>query len=234
MNKLLTYGLAGSTLALGLMMNGCATVDDGDKTMKGAGIGAVAGAVIGGVAANAQGHDWRKGAAIGGAGGAILGGTVGVVMDKQENDLRKAGIRTERDEAGNLVINLSGETLKFDSGKNTLKPEGEALLAKLGGVLSQYPENRISIEGHTDNVGKASDNLALSQSRADAVKASLLTKQVQPRSILSVTGYGSGNPVGDNKTAEGKAANRRVELKISLDQAEAEANQKEREKYKKK
>ncbi|MES2200835.1 MAG: OmpA family protein [candidate division FCPU426 bacterium] len=214
-----------------LLQNGCATVGDGDKTAKGAGIGTVAGAAVGAAWGAARG-DWKKGAMIGAATGLAIGGVTGVVMDKQEEDLRKAGIRTERDAAGNLVVNLSGETLKFDSGKATLKPEGEALLSKLSGVLAKYPENRIMIEGHTDSTGKASANLVLSQNRADRVKAFLLGKGVPARGILSSTGFGLDKPVADNKTVEGRAANRRVELKISMDKEEAEKNQAEREKRK--
>lgn len=212
-------------------MNGCASMGDKDKTLKGAAIGTVTGAAIGAAWGAARG-DWAKGAAIGAGVGAVAGTTTGVLMDRQEEKLRKAGIAAERDAAGNLVISLSGETLKFDTAKASLKPEGEALLTKLAGVLKQYPENRISISGHTDNVGKASDNLPLSQRRSDSVKAYLLSQGVQARCILSSTGYGSEKPVADNKTVEGKAQNRRVELGITMDEEEAKKNQEEREKLK--
>ncbi len=223
-NMLLAFLLAGL-----LLNNGCATIGDGDKTANGAGIGTVAGAAVGAAWGAARG-DWKKGALIGAAAGAAIGGVTGAVMDKQEEDLRKAGIRTERDKAGNLVVSMSGDTLKFDSAKATLKPEGEALLSKLAGVLAKYPENRILVEGHTDSTGKPEFNMTLSQNRADRVKAFLLEKGVPPRSILAATGFGSDKPVADNATADGRAANRRVELKISVDKEEAEKNEAEREK----
>jgi outer membrane protein OmpA-like peptidoglycan-associated protein len=230
MKKLLTLSLA-ALVSLSLLTTGCETLGSGDKTMKGAGIGAVAGAAVGAAWGAARGN-WKEGAAIGAAAGAAIGGVTGAVMDKQAEDLRKAGIRTQRDEAGNLVINLSGETLKFDTGKSSLKPEGEALLTKLGGVLQKYPENRIVIEGHTDNVGSSADNRVLSQSRAESVKAYLMKQGVQSRCITQTVGYGDEKPIADNSTADGRALNRRVELSVTVDEAEAKANEAEREKYK--
>jgi outer membrane protein OmpA-like peptidoglycan-associated protein len=228
--KLIHLGMA-ATLAIAALNSGCASTGDKDKTAKGAGIGAVTGAAVGAAWGAARG-DWKKGAAIGAASGAVIGGVSGAVMDKQEEDMRKAGIRTERDEAGNLVVSLTGDTLKFDTGKAVIKPEGEEVLARLAGVIKKYPENRISISGHTDNVGKASDNVALSQRRADSVRAFLLGQGVPSRCILSSTGYGQEKPVADNNTANGKAANRRVELQIAVDDEEAKKNQTEREKRK--
>lgn len=230
MKKMISLSLI-AAIALGTLSTGCASTGDKDKTLKGAGIGTVAGAAVGAAWGAARG-DWKKGALIGAASGAAIGGITGAVMDKQEEDLRLAGIRTERDEAGNLVINLSGEKLKFDTGKATLQMSGEALLTKLAGVLNKYPENRIVIEGHTDNVGSVSVNKPLSQNRADSVKTYLLKQGVPSRCIVQTMGYGSEQPIGDNKTAAGRAENRRVELSIHVDEAEAKANQAEREKRK--
>ena len=158
-----------------------------------------------------------------------IGLATGAVLDKQEEKLRKAGIATERDAQGNLVVKMTGDTLKFDTGKTTLKPEGEAMLTKIAEVISKYPENRIAIEGHTDNVGKDAANMALSQGRADSVKNYLISKALPASCVIASTGFGESRAVADNKTAEGRALNRRVELKISVDKEEAEKNQKERE-----
>lgn len=210
---------------------GCATVGDGDKVAKGGAIGTVAGAAAGAVWGAARG-DVAKGALIGAAVGGGIGLATGLVLDKQEEELRKKGLRTKRDEAGNLVVQLADDALKFDSGKVTLKPEGGALLVQIADIIGKYPENRIIIEGHTDNVGKDAANLILSQGRANTVHAYLNAKGVPKSSVISATGFGEAKPVGDNKTPEGKAQNRRVELKISVDADEAEKNQKERELYK--
>ena len=227
--KIIHLGLAAAMAAS--LMTACASTGDHDKTYKGAAIGTVAGAALGAAWGAARG-DWKKGAAIGAGVGAVAGVSTGAVMDKQEEDLRKAGIRAERDDAGNLVVSLTGDSLKFDTGKAVINADGLAMLAKLAGVIKKYPENRISISGHTDNVGKPADNVALSQRRAESVKAAILADGVPVRCILSATGYGDEHPVGDNKTVAGKAANRRVELQITADEDEAKANQAQREKLK--
>ncbi len=210
---------------------GCETVGSGKRTAIGTGLGALAGAGVGALVGAARG-DAAKGALIGAAAGAAIGGVTGAVMDKQAEDLRKAGIRAERDEAGNMLIQLSGDSLKFDTGKATIQATGQQVLANLASVISKYPENRIAISGHTDNAGNASSNQSLSQQRADAVQFFLLKKGVAAKSVTSSTGFGQTRPKYDNKTAAGKAANRRVELAITVDETEAEANQKTRESYK--
>ena len=210
---------------------GCATVGDGDKTAKSGAIGTVAGAAAGAVWGNARGNA-AEGALIGALAGGAIGLVTGAVLDKQEEKLRKAGIATERDSQGNLVVKMTGDTLKFDTGKTTLKDEGQAMLAKIAEVISKYPENRIAVEGHSDNVGKDSANQALSQGRAETVKAYLISKGLPSRTVVACNGYGESRPVANNATSEGKALNRRVELKISVDKEEAEKNEQERESYK--
>ncbi len=230
MKALIRLGLI-MCLGLATLNIGCASMGDKDKTIKGTAIGTAAGALIGAGIGAARG-DWAKGAMIGAGVGAAAGATTGIVMDRQEEALRKAGIRAERDQAGNMVISMAGESLKFVTGEAKLSSSGEATLTKLAGVLKQYPENRIIIEGHTDNVGKSTTNLALSQGRAERVKAFIISAGVPARCVLAATGFGSDKPAGDNKTAAGKAQNRRVDLKISVDEEEAKKNQDDREKYK--
>jgi outer membrane protein OmpA-like peptidoglycan-associated protein len=215
---------------MALLLSSCATVGDGDKTWKGAGIGALGGAATG-AAIGAMTGNAGRGAWIGAAAGTAVGTVTGVVLDKQEEELRKAGIRAERDRQGNLLVSLAGDSLKFDTNKADLKPEGLEQLARVSGVLRDYPENRINIMGHTDSVGREDYNLRLSQARADTVKHTLLQQGVPPRSILSSTGYGEGQPVADNASVEGRAQNRRVELSIHVDADEAARNEAERERY---
>jgi outer membrane protein OmpA-like peptidoglycan-associated protein len=145
--------------------------------------------------------------------------------------LRKEGIRTERDRQGNLLVRLADDSLKFDTGKAELKSAGVEQLSVVSGILRDYPENRINIMGHTDSVGSDAYNQQLSQARADTVKVTLLQQGVTPRSILSATGYGESQPIADNAVVAGRAQNRRVELSIRVDEAEAARNQEERERY---
>lgn len=79
-------------------------------------------------------------------------------------------------------------------------------------ILKQYPAVVISVEGHTDNVGKTAANKKLSQRRADAIKAYLI-KQGIAADRLAAAGFGSEQPVASNATAKGRSENRRVEIK---------------------
>jgi outer membrane protein OmpA-like peptidoglycan-associated protein/opacity protein-like surface antigen len=111
-----------------------------------------------------------------------------------------------------LIVNM-GDVL-FVTGKSDLRPEGREALAKLYGILLTYPSLSLTIEGHTDNNGKAEVNQTLSERRANAVR-DYLVKQGLDASSLSAQGLGSGNPVADNGTAEGRQKNRRVEIIVS-------------------
>jgi outer membrane protein OmpA-like peptidoglycan-associated protein len=108
-----------------------------------------------------------------------------------------------------VLKNIFFETNRFE-----LNPTSQTELDKLVTLLQENPTIKIEIGGHTDNVGKAADNLALSDHRAKAVVDYLLAKKIDP-ARLSSTGYGMTQPVADNSTAEGRAQNRRTEMKIT-------------------
>lgn len=101
----------------------------------------------------------------------------------------------------------------FDVNKFDLKPESQIELDKIVQLLKDNPTVKIEISGHTDNAGKPSDNLTLSNNRAKTVVSYLINKQVSPQR-LSYKGFGETRPVADNKTPENKAKNRRTELKV--------------------
>jgi len=111
-----------------------------------------------------------------------------------------------------LVVTL-GDVL-FETGKSDLRGAATANLNKLAGLLAQYPERSLVIEGHTDNVGSESYNLTLSQNRADSVKAFLLNQGVASNRITAF-GKGEGSPVASNDSASGRQMNRRVEIIIA-------------------
>ena len=101
----------------------------------------------------------------------------------------------------------------FDFGKATLQPTSFAVLDELVTYLNRKDDEKIEIGGHTDNVGSAASNLKLSQDRANTVRAYLLTKGLDPARVTA-KGYGMSEPVEDNKTEEGRAKNRRTEVKV--------------------
>jgi outer membrane protein OmpA-like peptidoglycan-associated protein len=101
----------------------------------------------------------------------------------------------------------------FASAKYRVLPRSFALLDQVAQVLKDNPAMRISIEGHTDNVGGRQANVKLSQRRAEAVKAYLVRKGIDP-ARLEAKGFGPTKPIASNKTAKGKAKNRRTEFRI--------------------
>jgi outer membrane protein OmpA-like peptidoglycan-associated protein len=111
-----------------------------------------------------------------------------------------------------MVMTL-GDVL-FSTGKADLKPGAIDRLAKLAAFLIQYPNRSVTIEGHTDSTGSDAINQALSQSRAESVKAYLISQSIDAGRISAV-GKGKESPIADNTTAAGRQQNRRVEIIIS-------------------
>lgn len=111
-------------------------------------------------------------------------------------------------------VKSSAKGIYFESGKDVIKKESFDDLDNLATILASEPSSDVSIEGHTDNVGVAAKNLTLSQKRAEACKAYLEKKGIDP-ARLKATGYGDTKPVADNKTKEGKAKNRRVDFALT-------------------
>lgn len=100
----------------------------------------------------------------------------------------------------------------FDFASDALRPESDAVLKEISQVLGEHPDWKLSVEGHTDNIGGDAFNLDLSQRRAAAVKQALVTRYRVSPDRLSPAGFGATRPVESNDTMEGRARNRRVEL----------------------
>jgi outer membrane protein OmpA-like peptidoglycan-associated protein len=106
------------------------------------------------------------------------------------------------------------ETIQFDTGKATIKAESTALLETIFQVLNKYPGIKsVQVLGYTDSEGDDQKNLELSEQRVQAVVAWLVEKGIAP-ARLQAKGRGEADPIADNATEEGRAANRRVEFKI--------------------
>ncbi len=104
----------------------------------------------------------------------------------------------------------------FDTGRAELKPGASRNLDQLAQFLAEHPERRVQVDGFTDSVGTDEYNQQLSQLRADAVRAALIGRGVDP-SRIGTQGYGKGYPVASNSDAGGRQLNRRVEVVIGPD-----------------
>jgi len=100
----------------------------------------------------------------------------------------------------------------FDFNQATIRPQSEPTLAAIAQLLSQHPQWRLEIDGHTDSIGSAAYNLTLSRRRAESVKAALVTRYHIASARLTTGGFGASRPKATNATLEGRALNRRVEL----------------------
>lgn len=99
----------------------------------------------------------------------------------------------------------------FETGKSTIKPESQKTVDQIAEMMKANPSLKVSIEGHTDNVGTLLNNKTLSEARAKAVMKAVTAAGIDA-SRLAAKGWGHEKPVADNKTEEGKAKNRRVEI----------------------
>ncbi|AKH43403.1 outer membrane protein OmpA-like peptidoglycan-associated protein [Altererythrobacter atlanticus] len=173
----------------------------------GAGLGYLLGGLIGG-----------KTARIVGAGiGAAAGGYAGYRMDEQIRELKEStagtGVDvTETPGGDGILVNLPDVTFAVDS--TAISPSFRATLDDVAQSMITYPNSLIDVMGHTDSTGSDSYNLDLSRRRAESVANYLVSRGVS-RARIETVGYGEQYPVADNTTPEGRAQNRRVEIRIT-------------------
>ena len=191
------------------------------RTALGGGAGALGGLLIGSLIGGSTAR--ILGAGIGG----VAGAAIGYQKDKQIRELREqtqgSGVDVmETDNGQAIMVNLP-EGVTFDVGSATLKPEFRATLDRVADSLKEYPNSLVDVYGHTDSTGSPQFNQSLSQQRAQTVAGYLQTQGVAPSRLRS-QGFGETMPVADNSTLEGRARNRRVEIKIvPISQDEVEA-----------
>jgi len=201
-----------------LLLASCAGLQT--KTQKGAVYGAAGGAAAGAVVGQAIGRD-TKGTLIGTAIGAALGGLggagIGRMMDNQERDMREALAASQAaavTREGNLLAVAFKGDVTFDTNSTVVKPGLLSEIDRVAGVLRQYPQTLVRVEGHTDSVGSNEYNMDLSIRRAYAIK-NLLVQRGIADSRIDAVGYGETMPVATNDTEAGRQRNRRVEIKIA-------------------
>ena len=115
-------------------------------------------------------------------------------------------------DALNAEGRVATQGIYFDTGSDRIRPESTPTLKEIGAMLKEHPELKLTIEGHTDNVGNAASNQTLSEKRAAAVRQHLVDVHGVAAERLQARGLGPTKPVAPNETAEGRQQNRRVEL----------------------
>lgn len=208
----------GVLIGAALLASACTTVDPntGQTVPNRAGTGAIIGAIGGAPAGTAAGGNDRRNAIIGAGVGAIAGAAVGGYMDNQEKKLRErlgsSGVGIARTAENEIMLSMPNDiTFGFDQA--TLKPEFRASLSDVAQTLREYPSTTVDVMGHADSVGADAYNQSLSQRRADAVTGFLRQSGVLPERLVSI-GYGESRPVASNDTPDGRAQNRRVEIRL--------------------
>ncbi|WP_417619126.1 OmpA family protein [Parasphingorhabdus sp.] len=214
MNKSIITAVSLSALAL---TSGCVTdPETGNRTISKAAIGGIGGVVGGYLLGDILGGRNDRTAKIVGAGlGGLAGAGIGYYMDEQEKKLREqtagTGIDVTR-EGDNLILNMpSNVTFAVDSA--AIDPAFQTTLGSVANTLSRYEKSYVDVLGHTDSTGSDAYNQSLSERRAESVANFLANSGVQ-RARLATKGYGESQPIASNATEAGRAANRRVEIKI--------------------
>ncbi|HHJ39691.1 MAG: cell envelope biogenesis protein OmpA [Methylothermaceae bacteria B42] len=209
-----------ATLTAAMMLTaGCTTnpytgEQQVSKTVIGTGVGAAAGAAAGAIGGAIAGKP-GTGAAIGAGIGALAGMGVGAYMDRQEAILRQklagTGVRVVR-EGDNLRLIMPGN-ITFATDSADIAAHFFPVLNSVAIVLKQFPETLIEVTGHTDSTGSAEYNQRLSEQRAQSVAQYLMAQGVAPNRVIA-RGMGESMPIASNATPEGRAQNRRVEIRI--------------------
>jgi outer membrane protein OmpA-like peptidoglycan-associated protein len=139
------------------------------------------------------------------------------MMDNQEKDMRNALAASDAAAVSRegilLAVTFKGD-VTFDTNSAEVRPGLYSEIDRVAGVLTQYPQTMIRVEGHTDSKGSSEYNMDLSLRRADAVKR-LLTRRGVAESRIEEVGYGEIRPIATNETEAGRQKNRRVEIKIA-------------------
>ncbi len=128
-----------------------------------------------------------------------------VVIDPAQ-EAKQASMRFSQ-----ALSDIDLNSVAFQPGSIAFTPESDTALAQLLGLMQQFPQGRIRIEGHTDNTGPDAVNLRMSRDRASAVANYLMARGIAGDQLI-VTGYGATQPIADNDTESGRARNRRIEI----------------------
>ena len=199
---------------------GCSTDPyTGEQKISNTAVGATAGALLGTatglVIGKTTSASTRKSMLIGAGLGALAGGGVGLYMDNQESKLRArlqgTGVSITR--VGDDIILNMPSNITFDTDQYAIKPQFFETLNSVAIVLREFNRTLVDVTGHTDSTGTQQHNQRLSEARAGSVAEYLIAQGNNPNRFQAI-GMGQNDPIASNTTPEGRAQNRRVEIKI--------------------
>lgn len=127
-------------------------------------------------------------------------------MEAMKQEIQASEIFEKLNTEGHISLYIN-----FETGKSDIKTESQKTIDEIAEMLKNNASLKVSIEGHTDNVGTPAANKTLSENRAKAVMNALVAQGID-NSRLSAKGWGQDKPISDNTTEDGKAKNRRVEI----------------------
>ncbi|WP_196138445.1 OmpA family protein [Aliikangiella sp. G2MR2-5] len=204
-------GLLASAL---ILTTGCKNLDPytgEEKTSNTVKYGAIGAAICGIIGARDSGQHARNAA----VGCGIIGASIGAYMDNQEEKLRQSlentGVSIKRE--GDQIRLIMPGNITFATNSSDIQEGFKPVLNSVVTVLREYDETIVEIEGYTDSTGSLSYNLQLSQARAQSVSNYLQVGGIITQRLVT-SGKGPNNPIANNATPEGRAMNRRVEIRL--------------------
>jgi len=211
--------------ALGFFLSGCTGVlTKNQAALVGALTCGAAGAAAGGIITHNTGHRLSEGAAIpiGAVTGAVICGGLAYLMTEDPKPKPAPppppppppAPKPKPKPAPKVERTIILDDVLFDFDKSNIKPEAGAILDRLVAFMKENKVKKAALSGHTDNVGTDAYNKKLSERRVNSVKAYVIKKGVEAGRV-SGQGFGESKPIADNKTKEGRAKNRRVEIKVN-------------------
>lgn len=208
----LMAGLVAATLTTGCVTDPVTGERRVSRAAIGGGVGVVGGYLLGDLVG---GRRDRTEKILGAGIGALAGAGIGAYMDRQEQELRRrtAGTDVEVIRQGDDLVLSMPSGITFATNQASVQPQFRPTLDRVADVLREYRQTYVDVYGHTDSTGSDAYNLDLSERRATAVADYLAGRGVET-ARLATRGFGETQPIANNESEDGKAANRRVEIKL--------------------
>lgn len=215
-----------SLVAASLALAGCADMSPTQRgTATGGGIGAGLGAILGASTGGGGGSRAATGAVLGGAAGAVIGNIWSSKMENQKRQMEQAtqgtGVQVSQTPDNRLKLEIPSD-ISFETGRADIQPNFRPVLDRFAATLADNPYTVVTIIGHTDNTGSDAINDPLSVSRAAHTRDYLVARGIVANRFI-VEGRGSHEPIVANDSAANRARNRRVEIFVAEQRANAQA-----------